>query len=234
MIGKVGRKALRIYHEEGLLVPAFINEENGYHYYEESQLETLERIRRLRKIGLSLYEIKQVLEGNASEDELIGSKIRELDNKLQEAKELAYTSDSTTKEDTYEPDIRPFESCTCLYIEENIELENLGMSVGKLYEKASREGRAVTGDHFVIYECISKSDELYMKTCLPVKERTETDTITVSEEKCLHITFKEGFSKVARAHTFLKEYADSHGITLGGRVYEVYKKDMTVEVYYQI
>ena len=41
IIGKVGRKALRIYHEEGLLVPAFVNGENGYHYYEESQLAVL-------------------------------------------------------------------------------------------------------------------------------------------------------------------------------------------------
>ena len=57
IIGKVGRKALRIYHEEGLLVPAFINRENGYHYYDGSQLEVLEKIKRLRKIGLSLYEI---------------------------------------------------------------------------------------------------------------------------------------------------------------------------------
>ena len=54
LLGNVGRKALRIYHEEGLLVPVMINEENGYHYYDESQLLTLEKIKRLRKIGLSL------------------------------------------------------------------------------------------------------------------------------------------------------------------------------------
>ena len=234
MVGKVGRKALRIYHEEGLLVPAFINEENGYHYYEESQLALLEKIRRLRKIGLSLYEIKQVLEGNASEEELIGSKIRELDSKLQEIKELTDTPDNTiNKEATYEPDIRPFDGCTCIYIDENVELENLGMSVGKLYEKASKEGLTVTGDHFVIYECIS-SDSILMRTCLPVKESTAADTVNISEDKCLHLTFKDGFSKVARAHTILKEYADSHGITLGDRAYEVYKKDMTVDVYYKV
>ena len=73
IIGKVGRKALRIYHEEGLLVPAFINGENGYHYYDESQLEVLEKIKQLRKIGFSLYEIKLVLKGKATEKELIES-----------------------------------------------------------------------------------------------------------------------------------------------------------------
>ena len=47
VIGKVGRKALRIYDEEGLLVPAAVNGENGYHYYDESQLVVLEKIKSL-------------------------------------------------------------------------------------------------------------------------------------------------------------------------------------------
>ena len=89
VIGKVGRKALRLYHEEGLLVPAYINEENGYHYYAEEQLAVLEKIRRLRSIGLSLFEIRQVLEGKADENEAVRSRITELDEQLQTVKELA-------------------------------------------------------------------------------------------------------------------------------------------------
>ena len=77
VLGNVGRKALRLYHEEGLLVPADVNEENGYHYYDEAQLETLERIKRLRKIGLSLYEIRLILEGKADEGPLVAGRIRE-------------------------------------------------------------------------------------------------------------------------------------------------------------
>ena len=55
VIGKVGRKALRIYDEEGLLVPASVDGQNGYNYYSEEQLALLEKIKSLRKIGLSLY-----------------------------------------------------------------------------------------------------------------------------------------------------------------------------------
>ena len=55
VMGNVGRKALRIYHEEGLLVPVYTNAENGYHYYDEKQLAALERIKRYRKLGLSLF-----------------------------------------------------------------------------------------------------------------------------------------------------------------------------------
>ncbi len=238
VIGKVGRKALRIYDEEGLLVPASVDGQNGYHYYSEEQLALLEKIKSLRKIGLSLYEIKQVLDGKANEENLIKSKIREMDLHLKEVKEFAF-SDKKNKDEgkDLQVDIRPFKKCRCLYLAENVELENLGMSVGKLYEKASRQGMEVAGSHFVIYQGLLQEDGFSMKSCLPVKkcnsENTE-DTIEVFEESCIHIKFTEGFSKVAKAHLLLKEYAESKKIALAGKAYEVYNKDMSVDVYYPV
>lgn len=234
IIGKVGRKALRIYHEEGLLIPSFVNGENGYNYYDESQLAVLEKIKRLKKIGLSLYEIKLVLKGKASEKELVESKIREIDSRLQEARELSKKEDKHGIQKTnVEPDICTFEKHSCLYIDENIELENLGMSVGKLYERASQEGISPAGNHFVIYDYISEED-FSMRTCLPVTENNKLDTIDVFEEKCLHLNFTGGFSKVGQAHLIIKNFADIHKIKFSGRVYEVYNKDMSVDVYYSI
>ncbi|MBQ1670292.1 MAG: MerR family transcriptional regulator [Treponema sp.] len=238
VIGKVGRKALRIYDEEGLLVPASVDGQNGYHYYSEEQLALLEKIKSLRKIGLSLYEIKQVLDGKANEENLIKSKIREMDLHLKEVKEFAF-SDKKNKDECkdLQVDIRPFKKCRCLYLAENVELENLGMSVGKLYEKAARQGMEVAGSHFVIYQGLLQEDGFSMKSCLPVKkcntEDTE-DTIEVFEESCIHIKFTEGFSKVAKAHVLLKEYAESKKIALAGKAYEVYNKDMSVDVYYPV
>ena len=237
IIGKVGRKALRIYHEEGLLVPAFINGENGYHYYDESQLAVLEKIKRLRKIGLSLYEIKLVLKGKATEKELVEFKIREMDSRLQEARELANDERELPQNKNQNAkatlDICPFEKCRCLYIDENIELENFGMSVGKLYERASREGFVPAGNHFVIYDDVT-DEEFSMRTCLPVSDYTGQDAIEVFEEKCLHLKFTGGFSKVGPAHLIIKDFADSQKIKFSGKVYEVYNKDMSVDVYYSI
>ena len=87
IMGRVGRKALRLYHEEGLLVPYYTNAENGYNYYSEEQMETLERIKKLRKIGLSLYEIKQILDDKADESKLVKSRIREMKEELKSVKD---------------------------------------------------------------------------------------------------------------------------------------------------
>jgi len=233
MMGNVGRKALRIYREEGLLIPVMTNEENGYHYYDESQLVTLEMIRRLRSIDLSLFEIKQIINGEADEEDIVKSKIKETDSLLKDMKEML-SDKSRTIEDSQdiEPDIRSFERCTCLYIDENVELEKLGISVGKLYEKAAKAGIQPVGSHFVQYDGLDDEAKFKMRTCLPVVDPSVEDTVEISEDKCLHLNFKGGFSRVADAHKVIHKYAEERGIGLSDRAYEVYNKDMSVDVYH--
>ena len=233
VMGNVGRKALRIYHEEGLLVPVYINKDNGYHYYDRDQLEVLERIKALRKIGLSLFEIRQILDGRASEDEIIESRIKETDRLLGEMKEYKNASAAdNTATDALQPDIRAFARCRCIFVCENVDRENLGMSVGKLYEKASRGNITVEGDHFVMFDGLDREEDFSMKTCLPVSDHNGDDVLEVYEEKCLHIRFTEGFSKLWKAHRILRDHAEKSGIKLAGRVYEVYGRDMSADVYY--
>ena len=231
IIGKVGRKALRIWDEEGLLTPSYVNEENGYNYYDESQLATLDKIKKYRKIGLSIYEIKQILDGQSSEKELVDSKIREMDLHLQEVRELTDKDEEETVPCSDIPDITSFNQCRCLYIDENTDVENLGISVGKLYEKASLKGINPLGSHFVIYKNPADEEGFSMRTCLPVSDYNGDDSIEVFEEKCLHIRFTEGFSKVATAHILIKEYAEENRISCADKVYEVYNRDMSVDVY---
>lgn len=57
-------KALRHYDELGLLVPARVDPENGYRYYDASQIEAAVTIRRLRALELPLDEIKLLLAGD--------------------------------------------------------------------------------------------------------------------------------------------------------------------------
>ena len=53
-------KTLRHYEKIGLLQPAEIDEWTGYRYYNVSQMQTLGNIRRLKEIGLTLDEIREI------------------------------------------------------------------------------------------------------------------------------------------------------------------------------
>ena len=55
------RSGIRFYESEGLLSP--VRSPNGYRDYSEDDLDTLMKIKRLRSLGLSLQEIKEVQSG---------------------------------------------------------------------------------------------------------------------------------------------------------------------------
>jgi DNA-binding transcriptional MerR regulator len=54
-------KALRHYHDMGLLEPAEIDPASGYRFYEPGQVPIAQVIRRFRDLGMPLGEIKEVL-----------------------------------------------------------------------------------------------------------------------------------------------------------------------------
>ncbi len=54
-------KALRLYDERGVLVPARVDEASGYRYYDAAQLETARFVAMLRQLGLPLAAIKGLL-----------------------------------------------------------------------------------------------------------------------------------------------------------------------------
>ena len=62
-LAKTTVKTLRYYEKEGLLFPCFVYS-NGYRYYDTTQLLDLAKIISLRQIGLSIDEIKRVLNGS--------------------------------------------------------------------------------------------------------------------------------------------------------------------------
>ena len=58
----ITKKNIRFYEAEGLLTPRR-NSENGYRVYGEAEVETLRRIKLLRKLGVPLEEIRKMQSG---------------------------------------------------------------------------------------------------------------------------------------------------------------------------
>jgi len=71
-IAQVSGRLLRFYDEIGLLSPDFTDAQTGYRYYSAQQLPRLNRILVLKELGLSLEQIAQFLERDASIDEIRG------------------------------------------------------------------------------------------------------------------------------------------------------------------
>ncbi|GAA4889891.1 MerR family transcriptional regulator [Ferrimonas pelagia] len=75
-------KALRLYHDKGLLVPNQVDAETGYRYYSESDRERAALITTLRTMRCSLAEIQQLLAECEHDSELLPF-MREKQRRLQ-------------------------------------------------------------------------------------------------------------------------------------------------------
>jgi DNA-binding transcriptional MerR regulator len=77
-------KALRHYHEIGLLKPARIDPETGYRRYDVTQVPTAQVIRRLRELGMSLDEVRVVMDAPdvPARNEAISAHLRRMEDDL--------------------------------------------------------------------------------------------------------------------------------------------------------
>lgn len=76
-MNRVTIKALRYYDEQKLLVPVYVDEENGYRYYKAGQMAQLQRIIALKNMGFSIEDIRKIMDG-AEEKQFLLEKKQEI------------------------------------------------------------------------------------------------------------------------------------------------------------
>jgi DNA-binding transcriptional MerR regulator len=90
----VNIETIRFYHREGILKePA--KRANGYRYYSEEDASKITFIKKVKELGFSLKEIKELLEINSKPratcelvKEKVSKKIMELDEKINDLKQV--------------------------------------------------------------------------------------------------------------------------------------------------
>lgn len=80
------RRALRHYHEMGILIPDQIDETTGYRYYSIDQSSTVDMIQHLQAIGFSLEEIRDLSERRDIEklSRMLAEKMTEVNEQIEE------------------------------------------------------------------------------------------------------------------------------------------------------
>lgn len=80
-MNRVTIKTLRYYDEQKLLVPVYVDEENGYRYYKAGQMAQLQRIIALKNMGFSIEDIRKII-GGTEEKTLLIQKKQEILNEI--------------------------------------------------------------------------------------------------------------------------------------------------------
>lgn len=93
-MNRVTIKTLRYYDEQKLLLPIYVDDENGYRYYAAGQMAQLHRIIALKNMGFSIDDIRKIIDG-AEEKSFLLQKKQEI------LKELAVLTDKLSQVESY-------------------------------------------------------------------------------------------------------------------------------------
>jgi len=85
-------KNIRFYENQGLLTPE--RAENGYREYHEQNIETLKKIKLLRKLGISVEEIRAVLNHNRSLEDCLEKHLTVLEKERENRLNMQRLSDA--------------------------------------------------------------------------------------------------------------------------------------------
>ena len=82
-------KAIRHYHDVGLLEPASVDESTGYRFYAPSQVATAQVIRRFRDLGMPLDDVRTILHAPDidARNEAIVAHLRRMESQLAETQD---------------------------------------------------------------------------------------------------------------------------------------------------
>ncbi len=85
----LSRKALRHYHDIGILEPAHIDPHTGYRFYDTGQVDHAHIIRRFRALGMSIPDIKALLSTDdaAARTEIITTHLAQMEVQLQQTRD---------------------------------------------------------------------------------------------------------------------------------------------------
>lgn len=161
----IPKKNIRYYEEEGLLTPP--RKENGYREYGEAEIETLKKIKLLRKLSLPIEEIRMIQEKKLSLEDALKRHLITLEREEKNLREISDMCRALSMEEIY------YETLDAsLYLEKILDMEEKGvrfMNVGDLDKKKKRSsiiaalifvGWMVLLEGFMIYPAVTGAVDL--------------------------------------------------------------------------
>lgn len=226
-------KALRFYEKEGLLVPAQTDKWTGYRLYETGQLEIAGKIKAYRQLGLSVAEIRAILDGKDGKEILsakaavLTAEKSELEvrlsiiNYLLEEKEMKYT---VTVKEIPEVIVYSCERKLKTYADMMSVIPEIGAECLALNPTLKCAEPP--------YEFCEYLDGEYKETDIHIrhneavtefgKENENIKFRTLPAIKVLSIFHKGPYDNLTEAYSFILKYAEENGYKCAGLARESY------------
>ena len=237
LITSLSIKSLRLYHEKGLLIPAEVDADSGYRYYDESNFETAKSIKMLKGFDFSLAEIQGLLDQCSDDSDLLPQleqKLRQVKDQIDRYSEISRSIRSvieferdTAMENNHGFDIEESELDTILIAGHRMRgrYDEVGKGLGLVCKKM---GRHVNGKPMTLYyDDEYKDEDADFEPCVPVRKGKDTDGISVRELKggrCVTLVHQGPYETLRESYKRVFAYVKEKGYTIRRPTREVYRK----------
>lgn len=227
-------KALRHYHEEGLLAPFEIDSLTSYRYYNIDQIGQAKKIKLLRDCNFSIKEVKEIINHSEDLEDLpfyLDEKITSILKDVKKVKVIKMKLLDQLNENrgeimrSYQVIKKKTEKQLVISTKYVGKYEDCGKYMGILYKTAKQHSTGVPINLYYDSEykvnasievCVPVKKEIKVKKDILLKELPSVDGIST-----IHIG---PYDKVGNAYQALSDYAKSEGFDLGLPLRETYLK----------
>lgn len=229
-------KALRHYHEEGLLEPAEVDPFSGYRRYDLAQIPTAQVIHRLRNLDMPLEDIRGVLHTTdlAARSELIARHLRRLEQELSRTQSAVASLRELLERPASDVPIehRNIPHMRVAAISQKVTIADVGPwyngALGELYATLSAQDTVLAGDAGAIYADALFSHErgqatVYLPTNTPFHPTGRVEPLELPAADLAVIAHDGPHENgIDRAYGALADHVTRHALAVDGPIREFY------------
>jgi DNA-binding transcriptional MerR regulator len=219
---RLSPRALRLYDERGLLVPARVDADSGYRYYRLEQVATGRTIALLRAAGMALEEIRAFM-ADPSAERLEAYETALGDELARRRRVLAYLRWSLAPKEESMFDVQTRHAPEQRYVSRSTRTHVDGLErfiVGSIDELVGEVER--TGSPFVLYHGpVNEQEDGPVEVCVPT---AEGDRVLPAGEVAVTgvPTSHRQFPEILEAYDAIWNWAKEQGRELDGPPREIY------------
>ena len=216
---RLSQKALRLYNENGLLPPAWVDPDSGYRYYRSDQLRAATLIAFLRRAGMPLVEIRDFLR-DPSMDKLAAYEQRATDEFAERRRVLRQVKRLLKEEPMYDVVTKRVEEQPYVSKSRRVTVRELETFICDTFEELGYEN--APAPPFVLYHgTVNHEEDGPVEVCvpraagdvrLPAGEVAQTQ---ISGAQC-------EFPEILGAYEAVYRWAKEHGREPDGPPREIY------------
>jgi DNA-binding transcriptional MerR regulator len=246
---RLSAKALRLYDQMGLLVPADVDPENGYRRYRESQLATARLIVMLRRLDMPLTRVADIISAPGPEAaEQLSTYWNAFEKRVASQRELAahLCSRLTGRDEPLRyPDVRVREVPEQLVLVEqrHVDVDELPAWIGATMARlaaTAREHGGVAGHPFVVYYGeVNEDSDGPAEACMPIAPSSESNVDLPDSVSTHALRFEPAhreayvrlrkaqvaFPQILSAYDGVTQWAAANNVEITGAPREIYFVD---------